>query len=73
MTKYVITAFVAILIIVSLWMFRFQYLDRIHDGRKYTIRKHVFTDRECYFLGSFRREELNKLGLVHCSVIDNQK
>jgi hypothetical protein len=69
--KIIVSIFIVVLITVSVWMFRFQYFDREFDGRKYTTRKHIITDGECYFVGEFKRSELKKLGLHHCSVVDN--
>ena len=71
MGKIIVPIFIVVLVAVSVWMFRYQYFDRESDGRKYTTRKHIFTDEECYFVGEFKRTELKSINLKHCSVIDN--
>jgi len=69
--KIIVPLFVIVIIVVSVWMFRYQYFDREFEGRKYTTRKHIFTDEECYFVGEYKRAELKRLSLVHCAVVDN--
>ena len=68
MGKIFVPLFVIVLIAVSFWMFRYQYFDKEFEGRKYTPRRHIITEEECYFVGEFKRSEIKSLGLVHCAV-----
>jgi len=68
--KIIVPIFVIVLVVVSVWMFRYQYFDREFEGRKYTTRQHIFTDEECYFVGEFKRLEHKILNLIHCAVAD---
>jgi hypothetical protein len=65
--KIFVLLFVIVLVAVSFWMFRYQYFDKEMDGLKYTTRRHIITEEECYFVGEFKRSEIKRLGLVHCA------